>query len=158
MGHGQPEVRETLYPSRTAGRVAIKGAQYLPARVVTIYDETLKAFNAQAPVLAAVGLHALVEAICLDRQCGGRNLEIKISALVSSGVLAAAQAEFLHLHRFLGNEAAHEIVAAPEEEVTAGLDIIEGLLRTIYELPEIAAELKARGERRRAQKSPKTSY
>ncbi|HEX7601265.1 MAG TPA: hypothetical protein VF316_06650, partial [Polyangiaceae bacterium] len=64
---GNPETRETLYPSRTAGRAAIKSTNYMPPTVLGMYGETLKAFNADAPTLAAVGLRALVESVCLDR-------------------------------------------------------------------------------------------
>jgi len=46
------------------------------------------------------------------------------------GLLSAKQAEFLHNHRFMGNEAAHEIVA-PNRRLVAAIDIAETLLKTI---------------------------
>jgi hypothetical protein len=81
-----------------------------------------------------------------------RHLEDKIDALVELGVLAPKQAEFLNVHRFLGNDAAHEMTPPPASEIIAALDILENLLRTIYELPHVAAGLTANREQRRLEK------
>ena len=132
------ETTETLYPNRTDGRQAISASIHFPQKVRQIYLETLKALNTDAPILAAIGLRALVEAICIDQTCLGRNLQEKINALVTIGALSKNQADFLHIHRFLGNEAAHEITPPPLDELVASLDILESLLKTIYELPVIA--------------------
>jgi Domain of unknown function (DUF4145) len=149
---GEPLTRVTLYPSRTTGRQPIAGSAYFPRKVQRMYLETLQALNIKAPVLATVGMRALVEAICIDRGCTTGNLENKIRALVKQGVLAPKQADFLDLHRFLGNDAAHEMQPPPPSEVLSALDILENLLRTIYELPETAAELTASRDERRTQK------
>jgi hypothetical protein len=102
----------------------------------------MKALNRDAPILTAIRLRALVEAICIEQACRGRDLQAKIDALVTTGALSENQANFLHLHRFLGNEAAHEITPPPLEKLMASLDILESLLQTIYELPMIAAQVR----------------
>jgi hypothetical protein len=106
--------------------------------------------NSNAPTLTAIGLRALVEAICIDQTCLGRNLQDKIDALVTTGALSKSQADFLHIHRFLGNEAAHEITPPPLDELAASLDILESLLKTIYELPVIAAQVRQSKSKRAA--------
>ena len=58
------------------------------------------------------------------------------------GLLSKKQAEFLHNHRFMGNEAAHEMVAPKPEHLVAALDIAETLLKTIYVLPKMADKIK----------------
>jgi hypothetical protein len=80
------------------------------------------------------------------------NLADKINELVTKGELAQKQADFLNVHRFLGNDAAHDMLPPPPSEIIAALEILENLLRTIYELPKVAAELTASREQRRLEK------
>jgi hypothetical protein len=94
------------------------------------------------PVLAGVGLRALIEAICTDQKAKGRKLEKKIDAMASMGVLAKAQSDLLHSHRFLGNVAAHRIEAANPAELIAALDIAETMIKTIYILPHLGASIR----------------
>jgi hypothetical protein len=70
------------------------------------------------------------------------NLEKKIDLLVNKGHLASSQADFLHLQRFMGNSAAHEIEAPDREELDAALDIAESLLKTLYVLPMLAQDMR----------------
>jgi hypothetical protein len=107
-----------------------------------MYRETIKAMNADAAVLAGGGLRAIVEAICKHQAVAGKNLQEKIDELVSKGLLAASQAELLHEERYLGNAALHELEPPSQRELELGLQIIEGLLNTIYVLPAVAGELK----------------
>lgn len=58
------------------------------------------------------------------------------------GWLSQKQAETLHMHRFMGNVAAHEIQAPKPQELIAALDIAETLLKTIYILPDMADSIK----------------
>lgn len=62
-----PEGSETLYPNRTRGRLPIAGYEYFPGKTLRIYQEVLRALNHRAPILAAIGLRALVESICIDQ-------------------------------------------------------------------------------------------
>jgi hypothetical protein len=149
---GVPLIKVTLYPSRTAGRQRVDGWMAYPRKVQRMYLETLAALSADAPVLATVGMRALVEAICLDQGCITGNLEAKIDALVKQGVLAAKQAEYLNVHRFLGNDAVHEMRSPPSSEILGALDILENLLTTIYVLPTTAAEIASAWEQRRLEK------
>src|SRR5205809_177703 len=59
---GEPIEDMTLYPSRTAGRNPLAATVHFPPKVQRMYLETLRALNADAPVLATVGMRALVEA------------------------------------------------------------------------------------------------
>ena len=104
----------------------------MPYKVRVIYDEVIDAINAQLAILAAVGLRALIEAICRERGIAGSNLMEMIDGLSEKGVLSANQAKILHSHRFLGNVAAHEIEKARREELFAALEIAESMLKTIY--------------------------
>ncbi len=139
--HGNLVPTTKLYPSRET-REPINDYYYFPAKVLRVYKETLTAISNKAPILAAVGLRAVVEGICEDKKCKGRNLETKINELVQKGALSNDQADFLHLQRFMGNDAAHEIEPPAGGELEAALTIIENLLTTLYVLPKTADEMK----------------
>jgi len=143
--HGNLVPTTKLYPSRET-REPINDYYYFPAKVLRVYKEMLRAISNEAPILAAVGLRAVVEGICEDKKCNGRNLETKINELVQQGALSNDQADFLHLQRFMGNDAAHEIEPPAKIELEAALTIIESLLTTLYVLPETAAKMKRSGK------------
>jgi len=115
---------------------------FLPNKVRIVYEETLRALSNKAPILAAIGIRAVVEAVCKDKECTERNLEKNIELLVKKGHLASDQGDFLHLQRFMGNAAAHEIEPPERDELTAALDIAENLLANLYVLPELAEKMK----------------
>ena len=131
-----------LYPDWTKRREPIPGHERFPVTTKRIYLETLKALSNQTPILAAIGLRAIVESICLEQKTKSKDLAEGIEELAAFGLLSLKQVEFLHNHRFMGNEAAHEIVAPKPQHLVAALDIAETLLKTIYVLPSIADQLK----------------
>lgn len=139
---GQLAVTEVLYPNRVDGRGPMDGYDEFPAKTRRIYKETLKALNQNAFILSAIGLRALIESICVEQKTLGGTLEKRIDELAASGLLSKKQAEFLHAHRFMGNAAAHEMIAPKVTELVAALDIAETLLKTIYILPDVANSLK----------------
>jgi hypothetical protein len=66
----------------------------------------------------------------------GPNLKEKIDALAQNGKLTAEAASYLHQHRYLGNEAVHDMAAPPKEEFEIALEILEHLLSSLYEIPK----------------------
>lgn len=139
---GEMDYTWKTYPRSKHERHLIDDVYELPSKVRSIYQEVIGAVNAQLPVLTAIGLRALIEAICKDRGVNANNLEKLIDGLASNGILSQAQASILHSHRFLGNVAAHEIESAKPRELVAALEIAEAMLRTIYILPSLSDEIK----------------
>ena len=151
---------ETLYPKRD-GRAA-RQFEDTPSGLSLLYAEVVDCFNSDSHILCAAGLRALVEGLCADRGVqdgpvptndGGikraKNLEGKIYGLHERGFVTAEAANFLHAHRFLGNEAVHELSRPPREELALALDIVEHMLEQVYEIPAKAASLnQARALRR----------
>jgi len=136
-GGWERSVNETLYPSRIEG---IKGlgdeTHYLPSNVQGIYDETLMALSNQAPVLAGIGLRALLETVCKEKNAIGHDLLKKIDSLVSTGILTPASAAILHKIRTLGNAAAHDMKPHSDKQLGLAMDIVEHLLKDVYILPK----------------------
>lgn len=130
---------EKLYPPRIEG---IRGfgdeKAYLPVKVRQIYEETQVALSVQAPVLAAIGLRALLEAVCKEKKARDGDLFKKIDSLVEKKILTPAGAMILHRIRTLGNEAAHEVKPHTEGQLALAMDIVEHLLMDVYILPKKA--------------------
>jgi hypothetical protein len=132
-------IRERLYPPRVEGRKGLGySTVYLPHQIRQVYDETLIALSVQAPILAAIGLRALVEAVCHERQAQGNNLHQKIENLVHQQVLTPAGAKILHNIRTLGNAAAHEAKPHSERQLALAMDVVEHMLKDVYILPKQA--------------------
>ncbi|MCC7699246.1 DUF4145 domain-containing protein [Janthinobacterium sp. EB271-G4-7A] len=135
-------VSEKLFPSRSAGRKGLgESTHYLPQTVERIYDETLTALANQCPVLSGIGLRALLETVCKEKNAGGGNLFNQIDSLKNSNILTPASAAILHKIRTLGNEAAHEVKPHTGRQLGLAMEIIEHLLKESYILPkQVAAE------------------
>jgi hypothetical protein len=145
-----PIARVKVYPeTKPGGRPAVSELVSIP-HVGHIYQETLSAYNAGANILAGGGLRAVVEAICKEQGLKGPNLANKIDQLGEKGLLAKPQAELLHEERFIGNAALHELEPPSDVDLRLGIDIVEGLLRTIYILPAKAKSLREARARRSA--------
>lgn len=140
-----PIVREELYPRRVGNRKELRSIHLLPPTVGRLYRETLSAIANKSNVLAGIGLRALVEAVCKERNASGGNLERRIDNLVTQGVLTADGANILHSLRLIGNKAAHEAAPPKEADLLLALDVVEHLLNSVYLLPKQAASLLQRG-------------
>ena len=77
--------QEDIYPS-PMGRIPVSDAILLPEKVELIYEETLSALNYRQQVLCGVGIRAIIETICKDKQASGKDLSEKIKSLVKLGV------------------------------------------------------------------------
>lgn len=130
-------VHETLYPSRLLGRKGLgDDTRYLPDTVCLIYDETLAALINNSPVLTGIGLRALLETICKEKNAVGNDLYKKIDGLVAANILTSTRADILHKIRTLGNAAAHEVKPHNASQLGLALDVIEHLLKEVYILPK----------------------
>ncbi|MCE0877167.1 DUF4145 domain-containing protein [Pseudomonas monteilii] len=137
-GQLQPFVTESLYPPRMEGVGNIGfDLWWLPPPLKAIYEESLKALTGGLPVLAAIGMRALLEGVCKEKQAKGDNLYYQIEDLASRGVLNPQNAKILHKVRALGNEAAHELTAQKASQLGLAMNILEHLLKDVYINPRL---------------------
>jgi hypothetical protein len=129
----------------------------VPENVVKIYRETVSALNSGARTLAGGGLRATVEAICLTQGITAGNLQSKIDELGNQNFLTKAQADLLHEERYIGNAALHELATPSMSDIEDGLQIVEGLINTIYVLPAKAKRLRERREANANKKAAKST-
>ncbi|WP_186211666.1 DUF4145 domain-containing protein [Burkholderia gladioli] len=143
VGHDEwiHDEHEALYPSRLEGRRDLGDqARLLPAETRQIYTETLQALSNHSPILAGIGLRALIETICKERKATGKNLLEKIDSLAEQRILTPGSANILHRIRTLGNAAAHEVRPHSEKQLGFAMDIVEHLLKDVYIIPKLVEQ------------------
>ena len=124
-----------IYPNPEENRKTVEDDRLLPGDLQRIYTETIKAINSSLPVLTGIGIRAIVETVCKDKDADGTRLNEKIDDLVEQGVLTKDDADILHRLRTLGNEAAHEVKPHDNLQLGLALDVIDHLLQGVYILP-----------------------
>jgi hypothetical protein len=127
-----------LHPKRAVGDLPKKRFRRLSSKLSVLYDEVIECFNGGLTISCAMGLRALMEGICADKDIAGRNLDDKIEGL--RAYLPSNIVDNLHGFRFMGNTAAHELQAPKKHELQLAIEVMEDLLNFLYEL-----EYKARG-------------
>lgn len=154
-------VVERLYPLRKEGGLAARPYQNVPTNLRRIYSELIDCFNAESNTLCAAGLRALLEGVCAQQgiidgpvevpaKGGGvqtvrkDDLRGRIAGLYEKGLLTEASAQTLHEHRYMGNSAVHELARPSDLELKLAIEILEHTLDALYEMPEKAAQLRAR--------------
>jgi hypothetical protein len=137
----EEEPLEELWPPRKV-RAAVDHQFRLPKGVIRVYVETNKALNNDQRILGAIGIRALVEAVCKHKRAKGRNLKFRIDNLVTRGVLTKGQARVLHQTRFMGNKAAHETKPPSKEVLEYAMQIAEHMLTAVYLLPMIGKDMR----------------
>jgi hypothetical protein len=169
---GESGETERLYPKRRLETLPTKPFYNVPSNLRRIYGELIDCFNNDSPTLCAAGLRAIVEGICAERSIldgpieepekgGGtkivryKDLRGRIAGLQEKGLLTKTSAETLHAHRYLGNDAVHQLVRPSTDELRLAVEIVEHSLEQLYELPEKAEELKrAKALRDKKQSKP----
>lgn len=145
---GNLAISRAIFPPRITGRPALRDVWYLPPQIRQVYDETRAAIIQNLPVLGGIGIRAIIETVCKEKNARGSNLQARIDALAALQLIARQEAEVLHSLRFMGNAAAHETKAHSSEELNIAFDIVEHLLRTVYLLERQQHRLKQRGRSR----------
>tara|TARA_R110002033_G_scaffold149722_1_gene186717 strand:+ start:1215 stop:1943 length:729 start_codon:yes stop_codon:yes gene_type:complete len=154
-----PTIR--IYPKRSKDTLATKHYFNVPYNLQRIYSETVDSYNNNNLTLCGAGVRGLVEGICQENGITEGNVEFtkkdgstvtqlrnnlqgKINGLHESGKLTLQHAEILHEHRFLGNEAVHELSLPSKEDLNLAIEIVENVFETLYEIPNKGMQLKSK--------------
>lgn len=129
---------EKLYPSRIEGRKDLgDDILHLPSDLSRIYRETAAALINDSPILAGIGLRAIVETVCKEKNASGRDLYNKINDLVEQRVITPVDADILHKVRTLGNSSAHEVKPHTPTQLSLAMGVLENMLKAVYILPKL---------------------
>jgi hypothetical protein len=157
---GELEESVRLFPIRSENTIVAKPFYNVPFEVRNIYRETIDAFNNGLFILCSGGLRAILEGICnsegitdgpVEINVGGtqitkrkKDLQGKIGGLFEKGLLTKKHTEFLHDHRFIGNDALHTLQAPSGAELKLAIEILEHTLENLYELTDKVENLRYR--------------
>jgi hypothetical protein len=130
-----------FFPSSIRNHKQLGRSWLLSDVVRKVYDQTLASYGAKSYLLASIGLRATIEAVCGDLGVVGPSLEKRIDKLFKEGYVSNEDKKRLHAIRFLGNDAAHEVVEPGEVDLRVALDIVENLLNSVFILTKRAESL-----------------
>jgi len=155
-----------LYPNRSIHHLLIHNYDATPKNINIIYQETINAYNNNQLLLCSGGLRAIIEGVCNERGITGADLtkgsttkfhtslEAKIEGLAQNGLLTESHASILHNLRFIGNDALHELSIPTKAELKLGVDIVEYIIESLYEIKQTALHLKNKFTERKSPKTP----
>jgi len=129
---GSPIESVELFPPRLVGHRPLEEVSLLPLQLRTAYQEVLQALATGSTTLAAIGMGAIVERVCVQEGAEKQGFENKVNHLVLVGRLTKHDAEYLEPVRIIRNLAAHEAAAPKIEDAQNALRVVEHLLETIY--------------------------
>lgn len=155
----------SLYPARVLPIIKVRWYRSVPYQIKNIYSETVQAYNNRLYVLCAAGIRAIIEGICTDKEMKSKikekgeleglkkplknNLEAQIDSLADHGWLTIPHASILHEHRFLGNDALHDLESPTLSELQIAIEIIEETLSVVYEIGDKREHMKRNRENRK---------
>jgi Domain of unknown function (DUF4145) len=116
---------------------SLRALQLKPSNIEKLYNETIKAFNYDLFILCAIGIRALLESICEKQGISDSNafgLGQKLKILKEQKHLPENIVEGLSSLKFIGDKAAHKLIAPTKEELQLGIEIIEDILNRLYEI------------------------
>lgn len=126
------EITTDRYPNSLKDYSPLTDTWILPDKIKIVYNEAINAFKANCYLLTGVAFRAVIEAVCIDKEIKGRNLELKINNLAKARLITEKEAERLHSIRFIGNDSVHEMAVPKEKILYIVLEIIEHLLKNLY--------------------------
>jgi hypothetical protein len=153
---GNPIENELLFPPRRKGVKWLEHEHLLPATIRQLYREKMYALLNDQPILAGIGIRALVEAVCAHYGATKYQLKDKIDEITAKGKLSEDQKNSLHGCRCLGNDAAHKSKAPTSEELEIANDIADSLLRAAFIHPHLRSQLPQDAPRPPKQPKPKS--
>ena len=120
------------YPKSITEHIKLKDIYEIPDKIRVVYNETLEALRNNCYLLSAVGLRAIIEAVCIEQNIVARNLEKKINMLADKRLITKKDSDRLHSIRFLGNDSVHEMAVPKEQKIRIALGIVENLMNSLY--------------------------
>ena len=143
-GEYRPDTK--LYPPRADFSVRTGHHFDMPEKLRRFYRQTLDCASSGYNIFCAIGIRMMIEAICSDRSIhDGPNpakpgstsrsnrLDGKIEGLVEAQYITPAQARVLHELRFIGNDAAHELLEIQSGDLRTALEVLENAIVNIYD-------------------------
>lgn len=132
---------ETYFPERLENSMIEKRIVGIPNLLKRAYQEVLLCYNSDLRILCSAGLRAMIEGICNHHQINGQTLKDRIDALGKNGLISTELSKSLHAHRFIGNNALHQLSFAEKNELKDAIELIEITMENLFGVPDRHKEL-----------------
>jgi hypothetical protein len=132
------------HPKRMTEDLPRKFFADTPLKMHMVYYEIVESFNTESKVLCAIGLRALLEAICVDKGITDKvawGLKGKLAELEKRQHIPAGIVKKLESFKFMGDGAAHRLEVPDREDLKLAIEVMEGLLSFLYDLKDKAGFL-----------------
>jgi len=151
----QNVIVQELFPVRESKRDGLLDSEHVPDYVWKPYDETRTAMASNLPILAGIGIRAILDAICRQQKTKPGLLGQRLNELTARGVLTRTDEDLLQRTKGIGNQAAHEATVIAPDVLQAAFDVVEHLLKTLYVIPKIGKTIpKEKPFKKRKKKAP----
>jgi len=131
-GEWGPSITISTFPRVLKKHTNTIRRNFLPKQIGIVYEEAIAAFTAECYLLTGVAFRAVIEAICIDKDIKGKDLNAKITNLVKGKLITENEADRLHAIRFMGNDSVHEMSVPTTDKLYIVLSTVEHLLNNLY--------------------------
>jgi hypothetical protein len=152
---GTPNIYTNFYPPSVTRQKPIWQREFFPFalklfQLNSLSEEIYDALGVGAYRLATMGIRALVEKIMIDSVGDKGNFEKNISAFFIEGFVAPKQQDiFKNILIEAGHAAMHRNFKPDADVVNTLLDMVEGIMRSIYYEPMVAEQVNKAIPRRK---------
>jgi len=123
---------EQLYPSGSEQLISIES---IPAEISNIYKQAKNCYEQNLPEPSIIMCRKCLEAICIDLDAKGNNLDKKIEYLKTNGKIDEKLFNWANQLRLIGNDAAHDInIKITKGDAKDSIIFLNALLLYIYTL------------------------
>lgn len=136
-----PQTFETYYPERLRDWLVEDKIVGIPQLIRKAYREVIDCYNYDLTIMCSAGLRAVVESVCRHFRADGRTLQAQIDSLKANNRISSDLAEALHAHRWLGNEAVHNLFVLDKAEIKTAIELLEITLKTLFSVPSRRIDL-----------------
>lgn len=139
---------DTYFPERINDQLLTKQFPGIPSIIFEVYNEIINAYNRNSFILCASGLRTITEAVCNHFKMDGVSLGNKIYNLSKCRLINKELSEALRAHKFLGNDAVHNLISPTKEELRLSIELFEDVLHSLFTIPFKHNDLKNRISKR----------
>jgi hypothetical protein len=136
------EVEYNYYPSPVSRKepdwlfsmiVGLAGNQKVDVALGSLLHEIYQAVHGEQYRLAAMGIRALFEQIMVSKVGDLGSFEKQLDAFARAGYISLVQLDTMKATLEVGHAAMHRAYKPTEEDVKVALDIVEGVMATLYD-------------------------
>jgi hypothetical protein len=103
-----------------------------PEKFEVLLDEIYKATHNNLPRLAIIGIRAVLEQVMITKVGDHNKFGVNLKAFADAGYISVIQHDSLATILDAGHAVTHRAFAPKDEHLNTALNVMEGLLETLY--------------------------